>query len=96
MTTCADIPVFDGIADVKTKINFSVVPNPAKDVVTVSAETTISNVSIVNMFGQTIKDVAVNGVSAYTVNVADLAKGIYVIKVETAEGTATEKLNIIK
>lgn len=89
-------PVLDAVNELKTQIGFRMVPNPAKDIVTVSADEAISAVSVVNMMGQTVKTVSVNGQFSKTIEVADLTKGIYVVRVETAAGTATEKLEIVK
>lgn len=97
LTGCNQVPIaVNSIADVKEKINFSILPNPAKEIANISADATINTVSLVNVYGQVVKTELVNAVNEYTLNVADVAPGMYVVRVETNEGTATQKLNIVK
>ena len=103
LNTCADVPVKGlntatiGIQEnIKKKINFSIVPNPAREIATISADAGITSVSLVNIYGQVVKTEMVNSLTTYTLNVANMSEGIYIVKVETTEGIATQKLNIIK
>lgn len=62
-----------------------VYPNPATDMVTVAADEDITSIAIYNLAGALVKAQAdINGTVA-TVNVADLASGAYIVKVN---GTA--------
>ena len=95
--TCNTPLIVDGIAkNIKKKINFSIVPNPAREIATISADAGITSVSLVNIYGQVVKTEMVNSLTTYTLNVANMSEGIYIVKVETTEGIATQKLNIIK
>jgi len=72
--------------------NLSVYPNPASDVVNVSVDALVSNVAIVDLNGRTVKSVKFDGVSTASVNVSDLASGIYMMTVSSDKGTTTKKI----
>ena len=99
MNTCADVPAgpINTIEDlINQTINFSLAPNPANDIITVSADINISKVTITNVFGQTVKMETGNNIKTYTVNISDLSSGVYVVKAETKEGIATQKLDVVR
>lgn len=60
-------------------------PNPAADLLTLSNidNNTIKNISIVSTLGKVIKNVKLNDT---TINISNLAEGIYIISVETTDG----------
>lgn len=71
------------------KQEFSIYPNPVKDVMTISADgKELKGVSIINTLGQEV----LRGTNA-TVNVAQLEAGMYVVKAEFSNGSiATHKI----
>lgn len=75
------------------KNNFKVFPNPATDVLNLTAMTTasINNVSITDVNGRTVKQQNLNGVSAAQINVSDLTAGVYFVSVDSAQGKGTMK-----
>jgi hypothetical protein len=80
-----------------------VYPNPANEVVTTKFSLTEqSNVSIeiVDMLGKVVKTVANKSLTAGTyevpTNIAELASGVYLVKITTDNGTTTERLSIAK
>ena len=66
----------------------SVFPNPATSELTVSSISNINNVTVSNVIGQ--KVLSINGINAdnYTLNVAGLTKGVYLINIENTDGTS--------
>lgn len=86
------------IADIKEFSSFKVYPNPSTDKVTLDMEVEnglILDYSIVNMQGQTMLSETANTRSVFkTVNTSDFAKGVYFIKVNTENGTYTDRLII--
>ena len=74
-----------GIDDVSTSL-VKVNPNPATDVVTVSAEG-LREVSLLDLNGRVLGTTA-----SARVDVSGLAAGVYFLRVVTAAGVATEKL----
>lgn len=77
---------FLGVTDVnKTKIQ--IYPNPAKDVVNLKSDNPIRSVEIYDSLGRIVK----NEVSK-TINISELVKGIYFLKVKTDSGESIEKI----
>lgn len=79
------------IADVDNAASFSVYPNPASEVVTVSSSMKAQKVEILNYLGQVIYAQEVQN-DIFTLNVANYADGVYFIRLTGNEGVATQKL----
>ena len=71
--------------------NFTIYPNPTNDIVNISKNSTveIKSVTVTDMNGRIVKEIA-NEVES--INIAELSAGVYFLKINTAEGTATTKL----
>jgi hypothetical protein len=85
---------FSSVALSTTSFNVAEVkmyPNPATDIVTISAVNVIDSVSVYSVLGQEIKQVQPN-TNAVSVDVSDLQAGIYVVKVTSSGVTATSRL----
>ena len=83
------VVAYSMVADVKnvaSDANISVSPVPATDVVTVNNEG-VEKVEVLNAAGSVVASAVGN-----EVNVASLAKGVYVIKAFTAEGVLFAKI----
>ena len=89
-------PTNVAINSVEASISVKTYPNPATEMVFVSAESTIRSFSMVNTLGQTIMSNANVNTDVLELNVADLAAGVYYIKVVTDKGTATESVTVVK
>ena len=76
-------------------IELVVYPNPATDYAMVSSNAVITEVAIINTLGQTIATIPANAENVQ-INTQDLAKGIYMISITTAEGKAVKKLTVTK
>ncbi len=72
---------------------FSVYPNPAKNVINISNTTNaaISLVEMTDMNGRVVKSQKVSGVSGQ-VSIADLASGMYMMNITTDQGKAVKKI----
>jgi hypothetical protein len=75
------------IADL-VQFNFKSYPNPAKDIINLSAAKNIDKIEIYTLLGQQVKSIPLNSNSA-KVNVSGLSKGVYLVKtfIEDAVGT---------
>ncbi|RZJ33853.1 MAG: T9SS type A sorting domain-containing protein [Flavobacterium sp.] len=74
---------------------FSVYPNPANNVVTISSADAIgvNNISITDLNGRVVKNVKVTDApQSIEVNVSDLSSGMYMMNISSAEGTAVKKI----
>lgn len=89
-----DSIVFDGTAGTNDNAlaNLSVFPNPTSNVVNVTVDALVSNVAIVDLNGRTVKSVKFDGASNVSVNVSDLASGVYMMTVSSDKGTSTKKI----
>lgn len=97
-TQCDEADVF---ITVLTNINtidaayISVFPNPARDVLFVEfnlqQEATLK---LFDMKGQLIH--SSNFINQTSVSLSNFSNGLYILKIETAEGTATQKVKIVK
>jgi len=72
--------------------NFTLYPNPANETVTLSLESgAASSVRILSIDGQVVLNEQVNA-SVTTLDVRTLAKGVYVIEVQTSAGSSFQRL----
>ena len=68
----------------------SIFPNPASDVLNIKTPATVevNSVAIYDVLGKRSNVSLANG----QINVANLAKGVYILSLETSAGTLTEKI----
>ncbi len=83
-----------GVNNVASTSNkFTVFPNPAKSIVTVSnADASISAVELTDLNGRVVKNVSVSNLSDVQVSISDLAQGVYMMKITSDKGVATKKI----
>jgi hypothetical protein len=73
------------------KNQLKVYPSPVNDLLYVSSETnTIDSLKIVDFNGRTVKQLSVNNQNA-EINVSDLTAGVYMISIETENGSTVQK-----
>lgn len=65
----------------------AVYPNPTSDVLYVSNDGSVKSVDILNTNGLAMKSVNASGAADAVVAVSDLAKAVYVVRINTANGT---------
>ena len=70
--------------------NIDVYPNPASNVINVRSEFTIDNLSIFDLMGRTVKQQISNN-KEFSLDVSELAKGIYLVKLTSGEKEAVTK-----
>jgi hypothetical protein len=68
-----------------------VYPNPATDIVNVSSNKKIENITVIDMTGKKVQSFKAGN----QINVSSLAKGIYILQVYYGEG-AVENTKLIK
>jgi len=71
--------------------NFTIIPNPAPNQVTISSATPFHSVEIINFLGQTVVSQSSIGNTA-TINVSNLNNGIYFVRVGFEGGGSVRKL----
>lgn len=80
-----------GTSDNALKANLKVYPNPATDVVNISADKKIENITVIDMTGKKVQSFK----SGNQINVSSLAKGTYMLQVYYGGG-AVENTKLIK
>lgn len=90
-----DISITTALSTVDFNSNkFAIYPNPVKDILNIGLNKTIASVAIYNLLGQEVLVKTVNADQSQ-LNVANLSKGTYMVKV-TAEDGATKTMKVIK
>lgn len=81
------------VAEVVTEATFSVYPNPAKDVINVSntMNLVVNSIVLTDLNGRVVKSQKVNAMDAQ-VSISDLATGVYMMNVNTDQGSVTKKI----
>jgi hypothetical protein len=84
--------VIVGIDD-PANATFNIYPNPANEVVNISSAVTVTSIKLMNYTGQIVYS---NQTSAtqFSINTNDIAAGVYVLQLETENGTSSRKLII--
>ena len=75
---------------------YSIYPNPASKYINIKAEETVENatVSIYNITGKLIYTEKQNELNEITIPVSKFAKGVYLIKITTKNGSSVKRINI--
>lgn len=69
----------------------SVFPNPTKDFIKISAKTNITSIQLFDIEGRILQTILENK-NATTLNLSANQKGVYFLKIVTAEGAGIEKI----
>ena len=85
-----------GIAEAGLGGTLRLFPNPAASRVVLESDSPIETVTIVNSLGQQVCSLQAGGRTQVALGTESLARGIYLVTVATAQGTATRKLSIVK
>jgi len=93
-TVTVEFELIDGISEVTENVA-SIYPNPANDVVNVKMNNTINKIAVVNMNGQVVAESVINN-NEGSINVSNIANGMYFLRIETANGITMNKIQIVK
>ena len=76
-------------------MKFDVYPNPAKEKVVIEAQSNIQQVTLMGVNGVMLEDKKANS-NQVVLNLEGYSKGIYVVRIVTEDGVATQKINLIE
>ena len=76
-------------------LKFDVYPNPAKNKVVIEAQSNIQQVMLLGIKGEMLEDRMTNS-NKVELNLEGYSKGIYVVRIVTEDGVATQKINLIE
>jgi hypothetical protein len=84
---------FASLSDHRVKLikDVSLYPNPVRDVVNISAGESIQRVRVYDLTGRMVKQANPN-TADFSLDVADLSKGVYFVKLNAGDREATTKL----
>lgn len=68
---------------------FSVYPNPTSDVLNIKASQDIDNVTVFNLLGQNVASFTKNEIVNSSINLSELSKGLYLVKITSGDKTKT-------
>lgn len=88
-----------GVDDVNNSLDIAVYPNPARQVIHVvsNSNARIASVEFVNLAGQLVKKQPVGFVSSSThVDVSDLQRGMYLMKIYTQNSAVVRMIEIVR
>ncbi|MCR5036809.1 MAG: C10 family peptidase [Bacteroidales bacterium] len=81
----------DAVDETEAVNNFRLYPNPTDGIVNIESEGQMT-ISVINMLGQKILEM--NATDNVTIDLSGNGSGIYMVRIETADGTMTEKVSI--
>ncbi|OJV54815.1 MAG: hypothetical protein BGO31_15820 [Bacteroidetes bacterium 43-16] len=99
VTKIITVPGSTGLKDLDVNNdNFKLYPNPTAQYFKLENNTPykLKQLSIINVLGQTIRSISLNGHAVQAIDVSGLASGIYNVRVEFEEGAVIRKLEILK
>ena len=73
-------------------VEWSLTPNPARGTVTVRCDGGMASVVLLSVKGDIVQRRELAGAEVCTLDLADLARGIYIVSIATPQGTAAQKL----
>ena len=77
------------------KNNYSIYPNPAHDVITISPNNGAAenlNIAVINILGETVMQSNASNTNSHTLNISNLATGIYALKISNASSVSISKI----
>eukprot|EP01012_Entosiphon_sulcatum_P014165 TRINITY_DN19253_c0_g1_i1.p1 TRINITY_DN19253_c0_g1~~TRINITY_DN19253_c0_g1_i1.p1 ORF type:complete len:447 (-),score=48.51 TRINITY_DN19253_c0_g1_i1:161-1501(-) len=85
-----------GIAATEMQENLNIVPNPSNGAFTITYQDYIKSITIVNMMGQPVKQIAGNDQQsgAISVDMTGMSKGLYTVQCQYMEGVVSRKIVI--
>jgi hypothetical protein len=81
-----------GIEDGPATIEFSVTPNPSHSNATVRCDVGMMSVELLSVKGDIVQHHDLKGDTVCTLDLAGIAKGVYVVVIATPQGTSSRKL----
>jgi hypothetical protein len=88
------------IAEVKSAMNILVYPNPTRGMLHIDMTKDYFKgvkISVVDILGREVKTADLGDFDAiYSMNLSDLNKGVYIVKIETATGTMLQRVELSK
>ena len=91
---CVFIDLINGVSEFAQNKLFSVYPNPATGIITISFPSSLSIVKteVMNITGEVVKRIDTNNSSSVIVDLSSFSKGVYLLKINTDSYSEMQKL----
>ena len=91
------LSAYVGINSISNHVNFDIYPNPAKNTISISNEQLlIESINIFDITGKKVKQLNINQNNTIIIDISELEKGVYFVKVTTKENLNLTKRLIIE
>jgi hypothetical protein len=95
-----DIGCVTAVAEVKSPMSILVYPNPSHGVLHIDMTKDYYKqvkISVIDLLGREVKSVDLGDFDAlYSMNLSDLNKGVYIVKIQTANGSMLQRVELSK
>lgn len=91
--SCDSIP-YSMAGLIEDMLNFNLSPNPANDLIKIKGDYSIESVSIIDVTGSMIQSKEMISTKELEIAVDDLPNGIYLLRIETSEGTSLKRFSV--
>jgi hypothetical protein len=81
----------DNAIDENSSPSFSIVPNPANNKITITAENHFNKIEVINFLGQTVIAHPYHGMMQTTFDISNLNSGVYFVRLMNENGTNIQK-----
>ncbi len=79
-------PTILGVNTVNLEGKISVYPNPTNNIITINSTSYINSITLSNQFGSILKQQHFNETTVLTLDISQYAKGLYFLRIKTADG----------
>ena len=90
------LSAFVGINDINNNFSFDIFPNPAKNQISITGVQNIETIDIFDITGKNAKHITTTQFSNYVIDISDLEKGVYFIKLNTLNKVSSTRKLIIE
>lgn len=90
-----DFSVTPGVGVETHGVKAVIFPNPANNVLNINASSNINRIEVYNMMGQMVGSYDANDMNTQ-INTSNFANGVYTVKIDTENGTSTQKFTVAR
>ncbi len=83
----------NGVAEVAVHAGFTVAPNPANDAITITTDSSIDHLRVLDAQGRLVEQHTVQG-NRFVLDAKSLSSGVYMVQVSNARGISSQRLVI--
>ncbi len=93
ITKNVEMKIDDTFVETPSDVELEIFPNPARNNINITAEKTINNIAIIDIAGNVVYNKVVEDMQT-RISTADLATGLYIVRIYTDDGVFVEKVQV--